>query len=144
MFARGVAFAQPEPAYGGPVDTAGELRAICGLAYAHAGRPDALDVLAGLLADPDRSARIAAAQGLGDAGRCDASALLRYKTLAGDRANAKLVEIVRTSERADAVAAAKALATFVADPPIAAKIREAATEQSDAAARAEIVRFVDE
>jgi len=34
--------------------------------------------------DPERTTRIAAAQGLGDAGRPDATALLRYKILVGD------------------------------------------------------------
>jgi hypothetical protein len=65
-------------------DTAAELRGVCGLAHAHFGRADALDVLADLLADPERTARIAAAQGLGDAGHPDASALLRYKVRTGD------------------------------------------------------------
>jgi HEAT repeat protein len=44
----------------------------------------ALDVLADLLADPQRAARAAAAQALGDTGRPDASALLRYKVRIGD------------------------------------------------------------
>lgn len=84
VFARGAALVQREAAYGGAVDTAGGLRGICGLAHAHFGRPDALDVLAALLADADRSAREAAARGLAAAGRRDASALLRYKLLTGD------------------------------------------------------------
>ncbi len=65
-------------------DTAAELRGVCGLAHAHFGREDALDVLADLLADKERTARIAAAQGLGDAGHPDAAALLRYKVRLGD------------------------------------------------------------
>ena len=65
-------------------DMAAELRGVCGLAHAHFGRDDALEVLADLLADPERTARIAAAQGLGDAGRPDAAALLRYKVRVGD------------------------------------------------------------
>jgi len=65
-------------------DTAGELRGLCGLAHAHFARADALDVLADLLGDRERTARIAAAQALGDAGRPDATALLRFKVLAGD------------------------------------------------------------
>ncbi len=65
-------------------DTAAELRGVCGLAHAHFGREDALDVLADLLADRERTARIAAAQGLGDAGHPDAAALLRYKVRIGD------------------------------------------------------------
>ncbi len=84
VFVAGVTLVQAEPAYGGAVDTAAELRGICGIAHAHFGRDDALDVLARLLADPERTARIAAASGLGDAGRHDASALLRYKLLVGD------------------------------------------------------------
>jgi hypothetical protein len=84
LFIAGVRHVQKEPALGGPVDTAGELRGICGIAYAHNRRPDALDVLADLLADPEPVARIAAAQGLGDSGRPDASALLRFKLHIGD------------------------------------------------------------
>jgi HEAT repeat protein len=63
---------------------AAELRGVCGLAHAHFGRSDALDVLADLLADPERTARLAAAQGLGEAGHPDAAALLRYKVRIGD------------------------------------------------------------
>jgi hypothetical protein len=63
---------------------AAELRGVCGLAHAHFGREDALDVLADLLADRERTARIAAAQGLGDAGHPDAAALLRFKVRLGD------------------------------------------------------------
>jgi len=84
LFAAGVRHVQKEPALGGPVDTAGELRGICGIAYAHCRRSDALDVLADLLADPEPVARIAAAQGLGDSGRPDAAALLRFKLRTGD------------------------------------------------------------
>jgi hypothetical protein len=84
VFAAGVRHIQREPVWGGSEDTAAELRGVCGLAYAHAGRPDALDILAELLADPERAARAAAAQALGDAGHPDAAALLRYKALVGD------------------------------------------------------------
>jgi len=70
--------------WGGREDTAAELRGVCGLAHAHAGRSDALDVLAELLADPQRMARSAAAQALGDSGRPDATALLRFKIRTGD------------------------------------------------------------
>jgi hypothetical protein len=66
------------------VDTAAELRGVCGIAHAHCRRPDVMDVLADLLADPEPVARIAAAQALGDAGRPDASALLRFKLRTGD------------------------------------------------------------
>jgi hypothetical protein len=203
LFAAGARHVQKEPALGGPVDTAGELRGICGLALAHFGRPEALDVLADLLADPEVPARIAAGQGLGDAGRPDGSALLRFKLhtgdvhsevigacassllalqkadaidviatlLDGDHAEAAalalaesrlpdavpvlvawaegampavrrtigylalaltrlahdhLLAIVSSGDRPDALAAAKALATFKDDPALCARIREAA------------------
>ncbi|HTJ45569.1 MAG TPA: HEAT repeat domain-containing protein [Kofleriaceae bacterium] len=84
VFAAGVRVVQREPIWGGTQDTAAELRGICGLAYAHLSPTDALDVLAELLIDPERTARQGAARALGDLGRPDASALLRYKLLAGD------------------------------------------------------------
>ncbi len=84
VFVKGVSLVQAEPVWGGKEDTAAELRAECAMAFAHAGRSDALDVLADLLADPERVARAAAAQALGDTGRPDATALLRYKVRVGD------------------------------------------------------------
>lgn len=80
IYLTGVSCVQME----GGVDTAGELRGICGLAHARFGRPNALDVIADLLADPLTPVRVAAAQALGDAGRPDGSALLRYKLRIGD------------------------------------------------------------
>ena len=84
VFARGVSHVQREPVYGGSEDTAAELRGLCGIAHARLGHHDAPLVLAQLLADPERAARAAAAQGLGDSGRPDAIPLLRYKALVGD------------------------------------------------------------
>lgn len=84
VFVAGVRHVQPEPVWGGTEDSAAELRGVCGFAYAHAGHPDTLRVLAELLADPERTARAAAARALGDAGRADADALVRYKILCGD------------------------------------------------------------
>jgi hypothetical protein len=62
-------------------DVAGELRGICGLAHVHFYKPNMTDVLAALLADPERNARIAAAQGFADSGRTDTTSVLRYKLL---------------------------------------------------------------
>ncbi len=84
VFVPGVRLVQLEPVWGGREDTAAELRGVCGLAFAHAYRGDALDVLADLLADRERVARVAAAQALGDAGHPDAAALLRFKLRVGD------------------------------------------------------------
>jgi hypothetical protein len=90
VFVAGVSLVQLEPTFGAPPeargreDTAAELRAVCGIAYAQSYRGDAIDVLADLLADPQRVARAGAAQALGDSGRPDASALLRFKLHLGD------------------------------------------------------------
>ena len=213
VFRPGVAFVQEEPVWGGKEDTAAELRAECAMAFAHSGREDALDVLADLLADKERAARAAAAQALGDTGRPDAAALLRYKVRLGDpepevvsaclssilalqprealpffesllasrderaetaalalgesrlaaarpllvkwcertsaderarvgylalallrdeMANDHLLECVKGAEAPDAIAAAKALATFHDDPRLAARLRAAAAEREPA------------
>jgi len=205
-------------------DTAAELRGVCGLAHAHFARLDALDVLAGLLADRERTTRLAAAQALGDAGRPDASALLRFKLLLGDDepavlsaccealfalardasydfvvgllaahdqrgevaalalggarfaaavepltawcvgadpeqrhrigylalallradpATGYLLDAIAAHGRRDAVAAARALATFKHDAGLVERIRDAAGRQRDAAARAEIADLLD-
>jgi hypothetical protein len=204
-------------------DTAAELRGVCGLAHAHFARGDALDVLAELLGDRERTARIAAAQALGDAGRPDATALLRFKLLAGDAeppvlaacieslfalardasygfvvrllaahdersevaalalggarfaaafdplagwcigatpeqrhrigylalallrldaATGYLLDAIRSHGRTDAVAAARALATFKDDAAVAEQLRVAAAEQRDEAARQDIAELL--
>jgi hypothetical protein len=84
VFARGVRHVQREATPSGYEDTAAELRGVCGIVFAQFGRGDALEVLAELLADPERNARAGAAQGLGDSGRPDAGPLLRFKALVGD------------------------------------------------------------
>ena len=63
VFERGLTIVQRE-GWNPPEDTAGGLRALCGLAHARMIRTDAVDVLADLLADPEPSARTGAAQAL--------------------------------------------------------------------------------
>lgn len=63
------------------VDTAGTVRALCGLAHARLFRTDATDVLADLLADPMAVARLGAAQALG---MTTATSLLRLRILLDD------------------------------------------------------------
>jgi HEAT repeat protein len=64
-------------------DTAAVVRGLGGLAYARLLRIDAADVLAELLTDKHKTARLAAVQALGNLGRADLTALLRFKLLAG-------------------------------------------------------------
>ncbi|HEX2688738.1 MAG TPA: HEAT repeat domain-containing protein [Kofleriaceae bacterium] len=217
VFVAGLTIAQLEG--WGQEDTAAELRGVCGLAHAHFARADALDVLAELLGDPQRTTRLAAAQAIGDAGRPDATAVLRFKVLAGDAepqvlaacleslfalareasypfvvrllaahderaevaalalggarcadafealvawcigappeqrhrigylalallrsepATAYLLEAISTHGRLDAVAAARALATFKEDASVAERVHAAAKLQRDKLARQEI------
>lgn len=221
VFVAGLSYEQREG--WGQDDTAAELRGVCGLAHAHFGRGDTLDVLATLLADRERATRLAAAQALGDAGRPDATALLRFKVLLGDEepavlsacleslfalardasfgfvvkllaahderaeacalalggarqaaafdaltawcigaspeqrhrigylalallraepATEYLLDAVRSHGRRDAVAAARALATFKDDSSLAERIRDAAHQQRDPAAQGEITELL--
>lgn len=82
VFVAGLSIVQLEGL--GPDDTAAQLRGICGIAHAHFGRNDTLDVLADLLADGWRTARLAAAQALGDCGQLGATALLRLRIRLGE------------------------------------------------------------
>ena len=63
-FEAGVQHVQLEPVLGGRQDTAAHLRGICLMALAHAQHPRAPVEAARMLADPERSARIAAIRAL--------------------------------------------------------------------------------
>jgi HEAT repeat protein len=84
VFRRGIAFSQPEPIFGGRQDSAVELRSICAMGLARLSPPGVLNLLAELLADPERGARAAAARALSCTGQDGAGPLLRYKALCGD------------------------------------------------------------
>lgn len=85
VFLAGVRHVQPEPVWGGRVDSAGELRGVCGMALMEEHHPRALVELAHLLADPLVAARRAAARALGNGGRADvAEPLLRLRIEAGE------------------------------------------------------------
>lgn len=84
VFLAGIRHVQMEGAYGEPIDTATELRGLCGLALVRMGYRDALDELADLLADREAHARAAAARALGLRGGEGAIALLRFKVRSGD------------------------------------------------------------
>lgn len=128
VFVRGVALVQEEPMWGGNEDTAAELRAECAMAFAHAGRKNALDVLADLLADKERAATPLLVQWCEETTTEERSRVgdLALALLRDEAATDYLLECVREGETADAVAAVKALATFRDDPRLAARLREAA------------------
>lgn len=84
VFAAAIAHVQREPVWGGSQDTAAELRGLAALGYAQLRHPDAVAIIADLLADPERAARLGAARALGDSARIEAIALLRFKARIGD------------------------------------------------------------
>lgn len=84
VFRVGLRHVQPEPSWGGSVDTAAELRGLCAQGLAASGHPDAILEIVPLLVDKERPARQGAARALGDSGRVEAEPLLRLKVVTGD------------------------------------------------------------
>ncbi len=62
--------------------------------------------------------------------------------LRDDRATARLVEVIATGSRADAIAAGKALATFKADPNIRNQLEAACDRQRDKQVRSELQKVL--
>ena len=75
---------QPEPVWGGAVDTAADVRASCAMGLAASGDPRALIALVDLLADPEHAARGGAARAIACTEPLAAEAVLRTKVLLGD------------------------------------------------------------
>lgn len=92
LFGRGLSHVQREPVWGGTVDTAARLRAVCALGLARANPDDVLLRLAALLADEEVDARVGAVQAIARAARPGAAPLLWFKTLSGDAEVAPLYE----------------------------------------------------
>jgi hypothetical protein len=84
LYRRGAGHVQMEPAFGGRVDTAVDLRGASALALAETAGADVLVDLANLLADPELPVRIAAARAVSVHGRGSGIPLLHLKALAGD------------------------------------------------------------
>jgi hypothetical protein len=85
VFLAGISHRQLEPAWGAPVDTAGELRGRCALGLVRARHPDAAALVAERLADPEHVTRAAVAQILVELDQAVAVPLLRFKIAAGDQ-----------------------------------------------------------
>lgn len=84
LFAQGAVLVQKEAAYGGPVDTAAELRGLCGLGLVRCRKVGVLEDLAILLADPEPVARTLAARAVVENGEEQGSALLLLRLLSGE------------------------------------------------------------
>jgi hypothetical protein len=84
FYREGIVLRQPEPVWGGSVDTAADVRASCAMGLAASGDPDALLDLVDLLADTEHRARIGAVRAIGCTQPLAATAVLRTKALLGD------------------------------------------------------------
>jgi HEAT repeat protein len=80
----GARYVQREPAFGGPVDTAGPLRGLAAQALVQVDDPTAIAEIAPLLADPEAVVRSEAANALGRSGLEAAAPVLHLKVLVGD------------------------------------------------------------
>ncbi len=84
VYLRGAVHVQREPAFGPPIDTAPELRAISAMALVVTEHPAALTICVGLLVDPEPAARAGGLRGLAASGRPDVALLMRLFALRGD------------------------------------------------------------
>ncbi|MEE8523027.1 MAG: HEAT repeat domain-containing protein, partial [Thermoanaerobaculia bacterium] len=84
LFLAGSRHVQPEPAFGGSVDAAAELRGICAHGLFASGHHRAVLEVVRLLADPEWRVRAEAARALSGGSRLEAEPVLRLKALSGD------------------------------------------------------------
>jgi HEAT repeat protein len=84
LFWRGARHVQPEPVWGGEQDTAAPLRASCAFSLVRVHAHGVLPHLVDLLSDPEKTARIGAAQALAYSETEAAGLLLRLKARLGD------------------------------------------------------------
>ena len=85
VYLKGIRHVQMEPVWGGSIDTASELRAICAMGLANTRYENTPRALVGLLVDREWQARAGAVRALAVAGSEAALLLLRFKALSGDR-----------------------------------------------------------
>jgi HEAT repeat protein len=85
VFLDGVRHVQFEARWGKPEDTAGPLRGSSAFGLLRLNHRDIMSVLADLLADPDKAARLAAVRALGESRFPAAVPLLRFKVRTGDK-----------------------------------------------------------
>lgn len=84
MYLAGMHHVQREAGYGGPTDTAVDLRAVCAMGLASTNYRHKMRELVDLLADPEWRARAGAVRAIATVGSEAAGLLLRLKTQLGD------------------------------------------------------------
>lgn len=84
FYRAGIDYRQPEPVWGGTVDTAAEVRCSAAMGLVASGDPRALIDIATLLLDSEPPVRAGAARAIACGNPKEAEMLLRFKVLAGD------------------------------------------------------------
>ncbi|MFL5244615.1 MAG: hypothetical protein ACJ8FY_21145 [Gemmataceae bacterium] len=85
VFLRAIHYVQMEPVWGRSQDTAGGLRGTAAFGLVRQGYRGIITLLADLLADSEKVARVSAIQALGATGSMAAVPLLRFKARSGDK-----------------------------------------------------------
>lgn len=116
FFLAGIRYRQPEPVWGGSVDTAVDLRVSCAIGLAATSYPRALIHLVDLLHDPEPHARSGAARAIACTQPLAAEAVLRSKALAQDPEPEVTGECLAALLRVAGDEAVKFVAGFLDDP----------------------------
>lgn len=121
MFLRGLRHIQMEPSFGGPVDTAGPLRALSALAISECPAippRDALRLLIDALPDPEVPTRIDILRAIGQIASLESDAVLRTKARLGDDAPEVTGQCLLTLIEREGASALPFAATFLHDPSL--------------------------
>lgn len=142
LYLKGIKHVQMEPVWGGSVDTAAELRAMCAMGLASTSWPDKLRELVHLLVDREWQARAGAARALGAIGSEPALLLLRLKALSGDQEPEVLSDCFTGLLAAEGAESVRLVASFALSKDQG--VREAALLSLGASRRADAVEWLTE
>lgn len=116
FFIAAIRYRQPEPVWGGSLDTAVDLRVSCAMGLAATAHPRALIHLVDLLHDPEPQARAGAARAIACTQPLAAEAVLRSKALGGDTEPQVTGECLSALLRVAGNEALDLVARFLDDP----------------------------
>lgn len=113
VYRAGIGYRQPEPVWGGSEDVAAQVRGWCAHGLVRMRHADSMLEVVPLLVDPERPARLAAVDALGDSGQVAAQAVLRLKVLNGDEEPEVIGECFNSLLRLDAERSLEFVAGFL-------------------------------
>ena len=142
VYLKGMRHVQMEPVWGGSVDTAAELRAICAMGLANTRYPGKLRALVDLLVDREWQARAGAVRALAVAGSETALLLLRFKALSGDREPDVIADCFTGLLSAEGAEAVPFVASFAASKD--KEVKDAAILALGASRRADAIEWMIE